>query len=76
MEHFLICTNPKCRYLVNPREGAQALERSTLILDLCPDCGYPWSSYCPFCGQSLDCGSHEAMHRCLKCPRWLQPEIT
>jgi hypothetical protein len=38
MEHFLICRNPRCRYIVNLREGAQALERS---IDECPKCGYP-----------------------------------
>src|SRR5947209_3611195 len=53
MEYFLICTNPTCRFIVNLREGAQVLERSKLVLDECPECGHPWSSYCPFCARRL-----------------------
>ena len=32
---FLICSNPKCRFVVNLREGAQVLERSKLVIDEC-----------------------------------------
>jgi len=74
MESFLICTNPKCRYRVNLRDGAQVLERSKLILDECPECGHAWSSYCPFCGRSLEAPERSILSRCPYCIRSLQAE--
>jgi len=53
MECFLICTNAKCRMIVDLGEGGQVLERSKLVIDECPECGHPWSSQCPFCGCPL-----------------------
>ena len=73
MEHFLICTNPQCRYLVDLREGGQVLERSKLIITECPDCGHEWSSLCPFCGHPLETDLQEIPHRCKHCHRVLQP---
>jgi tRNA(Ile2) C34 agmatinyltransferase TiaS len=74
MEYFLICSNPKCRYLINLREGAQVLERSKLVLDECPECGHQWSSVCPFCGHSLQTDLREIPHRCARCARALVAE--
>jgi hypothetical protein len=67
MEYFLICTNPRCRFIVNLREGAQVLERSKLVIDECPECGHPWSSYCPFCGRPLEATRRGDFYHCLNC---------
>jgi predicted amidophosphoribosyltransferase len=75
MECLLICTNPKCRYLISLREGTEVLVRSKLILDECPDCGQPWSSYCPFCARPLETNLREIPHVCSHCSRALRPEI-
>ena len=40
LESFLICSNPKCRYLVDLKEGTQVLDRASLIIEECPECGY------------------------------------
>src|SRR5260370_42130341 len=53
LESFLICSNPKCRYLVDLKEDTQVLDRASLIIEECPECGYPWSNSCPFCGRRL-----------------------
>jgi hypothetical protein len=74
MESFLICTNPKCRYLINLRDGAQVLERSKLILDECPECGYQWSSHCPFCERPLRVIWRNKVPCCSDCGRTLKAE--
>jgi hypothetical protein len=67
MECFLICTNPRCRFIVNLREGAQVLERSKLVIDECPECGHPWSSHCPYCGRPLEATQRGDFYHCLNC---------
>lgn len=74
MESFLICTNPKCRYLVDLQESGQPLERSKLILDECPECGHQWSSACPFCRQPLTTKLRNIPHRCSRCGQALLAE--
>jgi hypothetical protein len=74
MDYFLICTNSKCRFLINLRQGAHVLRRSQLVIDQCPECGYPWSGYCPLCGRPLEVDEREIPHRCLHCGRELKPE--
>jgi predicted amidophosphoribosyltransferase len=74
MEYFLICTNTKCRFIVNLREGAQVLERSKLVIDECPECGHPWSSCCPFCGRPLEAIRRGNLSHCLHCGRELRPD--
>ena len=73
MESFLICSNSKCRYLINLREGVQVLERSKLVLDECPECGHPWSSYCPFCARPLEATARGDLYFCLNCKENLRP---
>jgi ribosomal protein L37AE/L43A len=73
MEHFLICTNPRCRYIVDLREGAQVLERSNLIIAECPECGLPWSSLCPFCGRQFEAIRRGNLSYCSHCGKELAP---
>jgi uncharacterized Zn finger protein (UPF0148 family) len=74
MEYFLICTNTKCRFIVNLREGVQVLEGSKLVINECPKCGQPWSSDCPFCGRTLEAIQRDKLSRCLRCNRELRPD--
>jgi hypothetical protein len=74
VEYFLICTNAKCRFIVNLREGARVLRRSQLIIDECPECGHPWSSSCPFCGRPLEAIQQDDLSLCSRCGRELQPD--
>jgi transcription elongation factor Elf1 len=74
MECFLICTNAKCRFIVNLREGSQVLERSDILIDECPECGHPWSSHCPFCGRPLEAIQLRNLSHCSHCGRELQPD--
>lgn len=72
MEHFLICGNPRCRYIINLREGTEVLERSKLVIDECPECGNQWSSYCPFCGRPLQVTWENEVPLCSHCTRTLK----
>jgi hypothetical protein len=74
VEPFLICTNAKCRFIVNLREGGQVLERSKLVINECPECGHPWSANCPFCGLPLDYDTCGTPPLCTHCGRSLLPE--
>ena len=74
MEHFLICTNTKCRFIVNLRESGQVLERSQMFINECPECGDPWSSNCPFCGHRLEVIRRGNLSQCLRCGRELRPD--
>jgi uncharacterized OB-fold protein len=74
MEYFLICTNTKCRFIVNLREGVQVLEGSKLVINECPKCGHPWSSDCPFCGRTLEAIQRGNLSPCLRCNRELRPD--
>lgn len=75
MECFLICTNPKCRFVVDLREGSKVLERSEFVFDRCPECNHPWSSCCPFCTRLLEADPQEFPHFCKNCGRALRPEL-
>jgi hypothetical protein len=74
MQCFLICTNSKCRFIVNLREGGQVLERSKILVDECPECGHSWSSYCPFCGRPLEAIRRRNISRCSHCLKELEPD--
>jgi hypothetical protein len=67
MEYYLICTNPKCRYIVNLREGAQTMDRSKLIIAECPECGSAWSSQCPSCTLPLKVAGLKLPLSCAHC---------
>lgn len=53
MNRFLICDNPKCRFMLDRRLNGQSLDGVQSILKNCPSCGADWSSNCPSCGQAL-----------------------
>jgi hypothetical protein len=53
MEHFLICANPCCRFVLDLQETARPLRRPAAFLNECPECGSQWSANCPFCVQPL-----------------------
>src|SRR5437773_415906 len=73
LESFLICSNPKCRYLVDLKEGTQVLDRASLIIEECPECGYPWSNSCPFCGRRLKATRRGNISCCSHCKEKLLP---
>jgi predicted amidophosphoribosyltransferase len=52
MNHFLVCKNPACRFVLDRRIDGKSFD-SLQLLKKCPDCGGDWSSSCPRCGQAL-----------------------
>jgi hypothetical protein len=53
MERFLICNNPKCRFVLDRRIDGKSLDGAQFILKNCPVCGGDWSSTCPSCALPL-----------------------
>ena len=74
MEEYLICGNPKCRFLLSLREGSRLYSPSELPLRGCPKCGHSWSANCPFCGLPLESNVNENQPSCTHCGRSLLPE--
>jgi endogenous inhibitor of DNA gyrase (YacG/DUF329 family) len=73
LEYYVICTNPSCRCLISLLEAAQVGACSKLVINQCPECGYPWSGKCPICGQLLATDSREKPHCCAHCGGALRP---
>jgi hypothetical protein len=53
MNHFLVCENSECRFILDRRVNGESLDGVRKILKECPACGGSWSSSCPFCGRAL-----------------------
>jgi hypothetical protein len=53
MNHFLVCENPGCRFILDRRVNGESLDGVRKTLKGCPECGSDWSSSCPFCDQPL-----------------------
>lgn len=53
MERFLICKNPKCRFVLDRHIDGKSLDGAHLILTKCPACGETWSTTCPSCARAL-----------------------
>jgi hypothetical protein len=53
MERFLICNNPRCRFVLDRHINGKSLDGAHLILKRCPACGGAWSTTCPSCAQAL-----------------------
>jgi hypothetical protein len=53
MDHFLVCNNAQCRFVLDRRINGKSLDAAQLILKKCPACGGAWSTSCPSCTQAL-----------------------
>jgi hypothetical protein len=71
MEHFLICENPTCRFVVDLRIGGRAPANQPFILSQCPECGSNWSSTCPFSGRPLVVHWSAGLPHCACCSQKL-----
>jgi hypothetical protein len=74
MDHFLICENPKCRFVLDRRVNGKSLGDPQLILKKCPACHGEWSSTCPFCGQALAMKLFGGLLHFSCCGKRLHPE--
>ena len=74
MDPFLICANPRCRFVLDLQEGlnGRVLARNEMFLNECPECGGAWSANCPFCVQRLAIEWRNELPHCLHCSRKLQ----
>ena len=69
MARFLICDNPKCRYLMDLRVNGRTLNGTQFIVKKCPECGGNWSKTCPSCGQPLAVKMHAGLPYPVCCER-------
>jgi len=69
MEHFLICANPSCRFVVDLKQARKPIRRSELSLSECPECGSEWLANCPSCAEPLSVTWHGHHAHCAQCHR-------
>jgi hypothetical protein len=74
MDHFLLCKNPSCRFLLDRRLNGRSPDNSELILKKCPACGGAWSSTCPFCGRALSVSFADGFPHSACCEQRLRGE--
>jgi len=74
MQHFMVCENPKCRFILDRRLNGTSTDGVLRVLRKCPDCGHAWSSNCPFCSQSLEMKFVAGTPRTVCCGQPLRPE--
>ena len=74
MHHFLICGNPRCRFVLDLPGSGKPLRRSRVVLSECPECGSGWSANCPFCIQPLSLAWRGQLPHCAHCHRRFHAE--
>lgn len=53
MDHYLICSNSKCRFILDRLINGKSMDGAHLVLKKCPACGGDWTSICPSCSLTL-----------------------
>jgi hypothetical protein len=74
MNHFLVCENPSCRFILDRRINGEALDGVRGIINQCPECGNDWSSSCPFCDQALTINFVNGLPHAACCGRKLRAD--
>jgi hypothetical protein len=69
MPRYLICDNPRCRFVLDLQVSGKQLRLSRLPLSDCPECGSEWSASCPFCVQPLNLAWRDQRPHCARCDR-------
>jgi transcription elongation factor Elf1 len=69
MEHFLICSNATCRFVVDLQQARKPLRRSGSLLNQCPECGSEWLASCPSCTKPLSVSWQGHRAHCAQCHR-------
>jgi len=73
MKHFLICSNKRCRFVLDLPEEIKTLPTNSSLAK-CPECGSQWSSNCPFCTEPLRIAVQKGHPHCFGCRRKLRAE--
>jgi hypothetical protein len=74
MNHFLVCENPRCRFILDRRVNGESPDGVQQILKSCPACGSDWSSLCPFCDHILTVNFIEGLPHSACCGQRLLAE--
>lgn len=74
MDHFLVCENPACRFILDRSVNGESLDGVRRILKKCPACNCDWSSSCPFCDQPLTVSFIDGVPRSACCGHKLRAE--
>jgi len=74
-EQFLLCIDPKCRYIVDLRAETTEITGPPDLQRKCPKCGHLLSGRCPSCFQQLDIVWRDNLPLCSCCNQTLQPEV-
>ena len=69
MQHFLVCGNASCRFVLDLQQARKPLRRAELLFKQCPECGSEWLASCPFCNEPLGVIWHGHHAHCAQCTR-------
>jgi hypothetical protein len=53
MNHYTVCDNPRCRFVLDLRVDGKGLDHPRFVLGKCPQCGGKWSSTRPVSRRAL-----------------------
>jgi len=71
MNHYLVCENPNCRFVLDIRVDGKRLASRRFILSKCPQCGGKWSATSPLPRHALGALWMNRLPHCSCCSRKL-----
>jgi hypothetical protein len=72
MNHYLECSSPKCRFVLDLRIDGKSNGHWRFILSKCPECGEKWSSSSPMSRDALAAHWQSKLPPCSCCSRKVQ----
>jgi hypothetical protein len=69
MNHYLVCGNPSCRFVLDLRLDGQKLNGLQQKFTNCPECGGKWSSSGPVSARALGEAWAGKLPHCSCCTR-------
>jgi hypothetical protein len=67
MNHYLVCDNPSCRFVLDIRVDGKRLASPRFILGKCPQCGGKWSANGPLPRHALGAQWMNKLPHCSCC---------
>ena len=72
MNHYLECSSPKCRFVLDLRVDGKSNGHAPFILSKCPVCNEKWSSRSPMSREALGEHWQAKLPPCSCCNRKVQ----
>jgi hypothetical protein len=69
MNHYLVCNNAKCRFVLDVRINGTRTGHAQFFPNSCPQCGKKWSSHRPLPFRALSAEGRDKLPYCSCCRR-------